>query len=441
MTAFDPAASGYVESEFLVSGTATGYAVTGEAGSDGTWAAEAAGTAPFRTRVVVRYPADPDRFSGTLLVEWLNVSSGFDADPDWAYTHQEILRAGHAWAGVSAQAVGVIGGDGLLSFPGVESQGLRGASPERYGTLEHPGDQYSFDIFGQIALALSAAPAPADASQAKAGATPVLGGLTPARVLAIGESQSAFYLASYINAVHPLNPLIDGFLVHSRGGSAATLDGASIPRQDVTEGVRIRTDNRTPVLTLESESDLLQPLVFGLARQPDSDWLRIWEMAGTSHADKYMIGAGAALLGCDWEINDGPHRFVAQAALRALDRWVRDGVLPPSADGITMTSVLPPMIARDKHGIALGGIRTPVVDVPAVVLSGEGPPGSGPLGWLVGSTTPLDGQELGRLHGDRSGYLTAFTQALDAAISAGFVLPEHRDEMLAQAEAAEFPAA
>ena len=60
--------------------------------------------------MVVRRPADPARFSGTLLLEWLNVSGGFDADPDWAFMHEEIFRQGHAYVAVSAQARGVLGG-------------------------------------------------------------------------------------------------------------------------------------------------------------------------------------------------------------------------------------------------------------------------------------------------------------------------------------------
>ena len=32
--------------------------------------------------------------------------------------------------------------------------GLRHAAPERYGTLEHPGDAFSFDIFTQVARAV-----------------------------------------------------------------------------------------------------------------------------------------------------------------------------------------------------------------------------------------------------------------------------------------------
>jgi hypothetical protein len=36
----------------------------------------------YATRVVVRRPGDGG--SGTLVVEWLNVSSGQDAAPDWS---------------------------------------------------------------------------------------------------------------------------------------------------------------------------------------------------------------------------------------------------------------------------------------------------------------------------------------------------------------------
>ncbi|HEX9030883.1 MAG TPA: alpha/beta hydrolase domain-containing protein, partial [Streptosporangiaceae bacterium] len=195
---FDLSANGYVEEEFLVSGTASCYVVPGEQGPDGLWAAEASGSAAFRTRIVIRRPTDPARFSGTLLLEWLNVSSGLEADPDWAYLHEEIFRSGHAYAAVSAQALGVQGGESLIGLPGPPSRGLRGLDPVRYGDLEHPGDQYSFDLFGQIGAALGGKGRGGSAESGR-----VLGSLAPLQVLAIGESQSAFYLTSYINAVHP----------------------------------------------------------------------------------------------------------------------------------------------------------------------------------------------------------------------------------------------
>ena len=159
MLTVDLAASGYVEEEFLAAGMAAGYDVTGEAGPDGRWTAAPAESEPYRTRVLARRPADPARFSGTLLIEWLNVSSGFEADPDWMFLHPEILRAGHAYVAVSAQAVGgVVGGEARLQCSsGTTPRGLAGDNPERYGTLAHPGDRYSFDLFRQIAEALKKA--------------------------------------------------------------------------------------------------------------------------------------------------------------------------------------------------------------------------------------------------------------------------------------------
>ena len=112
-----------------------------------------ADTAPFTTRLVVRRPIDAARFDGTVVVEWLNVSGGLDASPDWTYTHVEIVRSGSAWVGVSAQVVGIDGRD--ADDPG-SFMALKRADPERYGELEHPGDDFSYDIFRQAGEAIRA---------------------------------------------------------------------------------------------------------------------------------------------------------------------------------------------------------------------------------------------------------------------------------------------
>jgi hypothetical protein len=429
----DLAASGFLEEEFSASGAARGYARPDHLAADGWEAGQRAvrsGPAvPFTTRVVIRRPADADRFSGTLLVEWLNVSSGFEAAPDWSFLHEEVLRAGHAYAAVSAQALGITGGTSRVGFPG-EFPGLRASDPARYGTLVHPGDQYSFDIFRQIGLAL----------RGGNGGAGLFGVPKPACVLAIGESQSAFYLTTYINAIHGPAPAFDGFFVHSRGAGAASLDGSGLGDPSaVTAGVPLRTDLTAPVLIFQTEGDVVPPLAYWLARQPDSEVLRSWEVAGTAHADAYLIGPAAAMLGCDWRINEGPQRFVAQAALHALNQWVREGTPPPRAPVIELAGQNPAVIARDALGIALGGVRTPAVDVPACTLSGEGPAGSGALGWLVGSTTPLHDAVLLRQYGGRAGYLDSHARAADEAISRGFLLPAHRAEVLAAAAAVTFP--
>src|SRR5262249_25022642 len=160
----------------------TSYKQAGAPTHDGRWTFAPDTTAPYRTRVVVRAPADPSKFSGKVVVEWLNVSGGVDANPEWASVAEEVVRAGDAWVGVSAQRIGVEGGPVLVEvkgIPGAEDQGkgLKKIDPARYGSLEHPGDGYSFDIFTQVARAL------------RTGAG--LSGLQPKRLIAAGESQSA----------------------------------------------------------------------------------------------------------------------------------------------------------------------------------------------------------------------------------------------------------
>src|SRR5581483_9710907 len=120
------ARDGYVQREYEAAGTATSYTATAPLGGDGRWAFAPDTTAPYRTRVLVRAPARASRFSGTVVVEWLNVSGGIDADPEWVSTAEEIVRAGDAWVGVSAQRIGVEGGPVLTkveNIPGAEDQG------------------------------------------------------------------------------------------------------------------------------------------------------------------------------------------------------------------------------------------------------------------------------------------------------------------------------
>ena len=155
--------------------------------------------------------------------------------------------------------------------------------------LSHPGDAWSFDIFTQAGRALAA----------DDGDGP-LGPLTPARVLAIGESQSAAFLVTYINAVDAHAEVYDGFFVHGRGASGAGLDGFRMASPDDVDvasavaeqpGEAIRDDLRVPVLVLQSETDVAL-LGGGRAGQRDSERLRQWEIAGAAHADTYLVIAG-----------------------------------------------------------------------------------------------------------------------------------------------------
>src|SRR5262245_30218401 len=134
---------GYVEQEFFVEGTARAHTTAGELGPAGDWTAAADGaTAAYRTRVLVRRPVSSKKFNGTVVVEWLNVSAGFDTAPDWTFVHTLLKRDGYAWVGVSAQFVGVAGTGGPLGL----SLSLKSLNPARYGSLIHPGDSFSYDM-------------------------------------------------------------------------------------------------------------------------------------------------------------------------------------------------------------------------------------------------------------------------------------------------------
>jgi hypothetical protein len=92
-----------------------------------------------------------------------------------------------------------------------------------------------------------------------------------------------------------------------------------------------------------------------------------------------------------------------------------------------------PKLALVANGLALGGVRSPWVDVPTIRLSGA-PASDSFLGMLVGSGEPFDRTTLARLYpGGKPDYMAKFTAALDAAIRSGHVLAADRDEILAVA--------
>src|SRR5687768_13525877 len=88
----DLEAADYTEAEYRAAGTATSYRSEGELPTDGTFELEPGDEADYATRIVVRRPAGKADFNGTVVVEWLNVSGGADAGPDYTYLADEIVR-------------------------------------------------------------------------------------------------------------------------------------------------------------------------------------------------------------------------------------------------------------------------------------------------------------------------------------------------------------
>ena len=450
---FDLSTQHYVVQEYLLSGDAVSYRAVGVPAADGKWNVAVDQHAPFATRLVVVRPEAPAKFNGTVVVEWLNVSAGTDVTPDWSYTHRELIRQGYAYVAVSAQKVGIDGGGMIIAIPGLMP--LKKADPQRYGLLNHPGDAFAYDIFTQAARAIR-----------HARDTRVLGPLIPKHVLATGESQSAGFLTTYVDAIEPVAKTFDGFLIHSRFGSGAPLEGNYMPSAGATavkptriDGLQLRVDMHKPVLTFITETDLMFPGGYLSARQPDNDHLRVWEVAGTAHGDIYVLGVSAIDSGSaaiemlakafapsnnvmgmtlPQPINSAPqHHYVMQAALAALNRWVVSGEAPPHGQRLNVDQSAAPQLVLDENGNATGGIRSPWMDVPTSRLSGLAPGlGQTPRGLadLLGMTEAFNAPELAKLYpGGQPEYIGKFSASLKSAISAGFILPADEAEIKALA--------
>ncbi|MCW2621408.1 MAG: hypothetical protein JWL64_1010 [Frankiales bacterium] len=373
--------------------------------------------------VVVR-PQDPARFSGTVVVEWMNVSGGQDGTPDWSFGHDDLIRNGDVYVGVSAQAVGI--------------NAAKTADPARYATLSHPGDSFSYDMFSQAGQAV------------RAMAPTVLAGLQPKVVIAEGESQSAFRLTTYTNAIAELVDVYDSYLINSRSGTSAPLSQA--PQADIpAPPVVLQSDIGLPVLTYQTETDVAGPLNYLPARQNDSANFRLWEAAGTSHADTYLlnhsfddngtwasdlrqfaslsappssISISGFSLTCPVPFNAGQQHYTFQAAQRNLIDWTWTGTAPRSMPRLSVdATVTPAVYLKDANGNVLGGVRSPAVDAPIATLSGTPPVGAPGFCVLFGQTRPFTPTELSARYPRADDFAQAWRQAVDRNLAAGYLLP------------------
>ncbi len=356
---------GYVEHEFQMSGGANIYRQSGTWSGNGEWNVSVSQAhVPYTTRILVRYPTNPEKFNGTVVFEWLNDTTGGDQDPVWSEQYAPLIKHGFAYVGVTAQKAGM--GD------------LAAWDPERYGSLGDTNDGQSYEIFTQAANAI------------RADSGTLLGGLTPKVLIGSGDSQSAFRIDTYVNAIQPITHAFNGFLAVGRAVSAAPIGEGLISLFNPFVA-HIRTNNTAPFIQLNTQGDI-EELDAAAARQPDNNYLRTWEVAGASHIDAheslYEIETLArerpeqevpsCLLGTPIE---GTHTYldghnqpdnmplyqVEDAALMAEQNWVVNGVQPPHAKQISTTPVLfglYDIVNKNQYGVGNGGIRMPDAEVP-----------------------------------------------------------------------------
>ena len=408
---------GCVTEEFLLEGVARRYApVPGSVvGRDGRWSAEPGEPAAYRTRMYVVRPSDPARFNGVVVVDWLNVTAGFDLG---APSRHELAN-GFAWVGVTTQAVAINGQPSLApGMPG--TTGLPSIDPGRYATLHHPGDAYSYDIFTQAARTVGP-------GRALDGVDP-LGGLSPRLVIAVGASQSAARLGSYINLVDDRERFFDGFFLLVHWGLCPyppdqPMMATFAPLGDGFHGgsSAIHDRGRVPILVLNSESETLHNVP---VRQPESATFRLWEIAGAAHTGdlpdltQTLARDGMALFAPLEGVNTIDWTWVRNAALEHLVRWAGGGAPPPTFALIDAS--LADGIGHDEYGNATGGIRVPDLEAPTATHSGTRP--GNPIAALVGQSTPFMPEQIAARYRDADDYLRQWDAAVERAREQGLVL-------------------
>ena len=390
----DLARFGYLEQEFFFEGAANRYntptLATGSVIDGGHH---------YKSRMIVRRPMFPRQFNGTVIVEWVNVTSGYNFDAMWELSYDQLMREGYAYVGVSAQRVGV-------QQP---PYGLTAWSPVRYGTLDVTDggklthDELSYDIFSQAAEAI----------RHPVGVDP-LGGLKAKRIIAGGVSQSEGRLVTYYNSIHPLADAYDAFFLH------------------LGIGGKLRQDIATKVFKVNTENDVLL-LGEAAARQPDSATLHTWEIAGASHVGYDLMQFRLQLINRDKlaipntacnkpALSHVPTEQAMNAVYGHLVRWMEHDIAPPAAPRIELSSVTPAVAVRDSFGNALGGIQLAELAVPTATDTGVNT-GAGSFCILYGSHEPFDAARLASLYPSHGTYVSRVARVTEENLEAGYIVP------------------
>ncbi len=423
-------AGGGTEREYFFEGNARRYQLVGggtEYPTSGRWNAQATDEQPFCTRMLVLCPADPTQFNGTVIVEWNNVSAGESFF--LGRSAPQLLNDGFAVVGVSAQFLGV---EGVSDRP-VAS--LKAENPQRYASLKHPSDDYSYDIFAQAGELLGPH-RPRDPDP--------LNGLDVRHVIAVGVSQSSARLAGYVNGIHAVSAMYDAFLLVVYPNSPCALNGASAPAElPQTYGPNgfhllewhkhlLRDDLEVPIIVLNSESEASECFPNS---QPDTELLRWWEIAGTSHTGVasakeletmgYVVGTRVAFAPA------------FRGAFHALRRWLDVGEPPPHQPRLLKQGT-PPRFRRDEHGNAIDGIQWPDLVAPLATHAAEHIDGDG-TNLLRGTSLPFTGEKISELYRDQSTWFAKYRAAAEQLTLAGVILPDDAEALVAAAESRPLP--
>jgi Alpha/beta hydrolase domain len=367
----------------------------------------------------------------------LNPSNLMDLNIGWAIHHDEIVRQGDAWVGITAKPIAVVT---LKTFDPQRYAALSWKNPlpvddpknctVQGDTTKETENGLVWDMHTQVAQWLRSTDAsnPFRYGEGRSRAD---------RLYGWGYSQTGGFLFTYINAIQPLvvakygKPVIDGYIVAVISGpSPISQCGERVPVGDPRRQIRNAV---APVIHVMSQSDYL---AWVPNRREDSDaapdQYRHYDIAGSGHAtpdelwfaarpeDIVKGGRTPPTLNCD----QGPRsRFPSpigfNAIYRNLKTWVEDGVPPPPSQNI---EVVDGKAVLDAHGNVKGGVRSPFLDVPTSTWNGN----STGLSFcrIAGHEIPLTPPQLAALYPSQAAYEAAFRDRTDELVAARFITPE-----------------
>lgn len=465
--------AGYQESEYFISGTGSlhEYTPTGiQVVTPCPASTEPFGCTniPYTTRMLVKGPRDPRKFSGTVVIEPLNPSAGFDIAAVWDRSWPSFVRNGDIFVGWTSR---------YGTIAALKQFNPSRYAPLRWGVNSAVDDGITFDIAAQVG-ALFKANGPGSPTR----------NLKVKRVFEAGFSQDGgftFTQADVFNALERMpggGPVYDGYVPGGTTGPSnidfGLTPAGALPAGDPRHQMQPRD---VPVIQINTETEealagLAGPAGFAY-RRPDSDApgdrYRLWEVSGASHVSN-DLGSSAITLqrnlaelegipvselaptGCSHQQsvsgpsvglpgvvdpNTFPFSDVANAAFADLTRWVDDGVPPPHAPTIEVSGT--GAIVRDSSGNALGGLRTPFVDVPTATYTPTDTVAQttafSAFCVLYGYNTPFSQTVLKSLYKTHGQYVAQVTQESNRLVREGFWLKPDAQQVIEQAARADVP--
>jgi len=413
---------GYIEEEFFIEGTAQRYEPIGELGKDGGWTIEAVSAEPYKTRFIVRRPADAADFNGTVVIEWANVSGGFEMS---FMDSPGLYEEGFAYVAASVQY------NGLYGFA-ENPKGLTVWDSARYGSLNIADDALSYDIFTQIARAVGK-------NRAQDGIDP-MGGLVVDKVFGVGESQSGSRILSYANGVQPIENVFDALMPIVCGGKGTDFarelahykEGGKTIGRSLSARVREDINCKIVIINSQTESNAL-----GSTAQPDTSSIVSWQVAGASHLAPrrmetvllqmerddiigYDVDTDAKLKPVDWT-------NVYEAALVRVQEWIDDGTQPPAIAPLSSINMLVGYFL-DNDGNVKGGVRLPELTAPIATYD------ISLLAGLNGKVTAFSREEIKALYPTHQDYIVRITEEANSAVALGIILPYRAEEYIRDAQ-------